>query len=70
MELLVRENVFLTVSDAWMDRASVIVSLKGRELTVTFSDPAKRDAFIDRRMDRIPHVRQLCHSQKDQPPGP
>jgi hypothetical protein len=43
----VRENVFRTVSDTWKDRASVMVSLKGRELTVTFSDPAKRDEFFN-----------------------
>ncbi len=47
MEGLVRENVFRTVSDAWKDRASVMMSLKGRELTVTFSDPAKRDEFFN-----------------------
>jgi hypothetical protein len=47
MELLMRDNVFRTVSDAWRDRASGLVSLKGRELTVTFSDPAKRDEFFN-----------------------
>ena len=43
----VRDNVFRTVSDAWRDRTSGMVSLKGRELTVTFSDPAKRDEFFN-----------------------
>jgi hypothetical protein len=47
MEVLVRQNVFLTVSDAWRDLTSGMVSLKGRELTVHFSDPAKRDDFIN-----------------------
>jgi hypothetical protein len=47
MEVLVRENVFRTVSDTWKDRASGMVSLKGRELTVNFTDPAKRDEFFN-----------------------
>ena len=46
-KVLVRENVSRTVSDAWKDRASGLVSLKGRELTVHFSDPAKRDEFFN-----------------------
>jgi hypothetical protein len=43
----VRQYAFLTVSAAWKDRASGMVSLKGRELTVHFSDQAKRDEFFN-----------------------
>lgn len=46
-KVLVREDAFRTVSDTWKDRASGLVSLKGRELTVHFSDPAKRDEFFN-----------------------
>ena len=54
MEVMVRENLFRTISDAWKDRASGLVSLKDRELTVTFSDPAMRDEFFDWLKSRKP----------------
>ena len=47
MEALVGENVFVTIRDYWKDRASGLATVKGRELTVSFSDPAKRDEFFD-----------------------
>jgi hypothetical protein len=47
MEVLVKENVFATIRDYWNDRASGLATLKGRELTVSFGDPAKRDEFFD-----------------------
>lgn len=47
METMVRKNVFLTISDTWKDRASDMVSLRARELTVSFTDPQKRDEFFD-----------------------
>jgi hypothetical protein len=59
MAVLVRKNVFRTVSDTWMVRASGMVSLKRRELTVTFSDPAKRDEFfnwLESRKTKFPDV--------------
>jgi hypothetical protein len=47
MEVLVKENVFATIRDYWNERASGLSILQGRELTVTFSDPAKREEFFD-----------------------
>ena len=47
MEALVRENVFATIRDHCKDRASGLATVKGRELTVSFGDHAKRDEFFD-----------------------
>lgn len=47
MMALVKVNVFTTIRDYWRDRESGLVSLKDGVLTLSVSEPAKRNDFFN-----------------------